>query len=212
MPPIDAQFLDRLALNGDKALMAALAPELAAQLAPAGIDTPLRVAHFLAQACVETWNFTRLDENLNYRAGVIAETFPKLASRAAALEHKPEALANAAYAGENGNGDEASGDGWRYRGRGLFGLTGRFNYEWVGSLLKRNPAFARLDPIEEPDLIAAPKLAVASAIAFWSARDLNEAADADDCVRITRAINGGTNGLSDRLVCKHRALKLLEAV
>jgi putative chitinase len=207
MRPVDAALIGNLARDPDRDLVAQLVPELAAQLPAAGIDTPLRVAHFLAQACVETWNFSRLAESLNYRAAAIAATFPRLAPRAQVLAHAPEALANAAYAYKGGNGCEASGDGWRFRGRGLLGLTGRANYAEIGRLL----ASAGFDVADDPDAISRPRGAVASAVAFWCTRAINDAADADDAVAVTRLVNGGINGLSDRLVLKHRALTLLKS-
>jgi len=204
MPPITAQLLAAVAEARVVPLMAQLAPEFGSRLPAAGIDTPLRIAHFLAQASVETWNFSRLEEDLNYGPGIIAATFPKLASRAAGLARNPQGLADAAYAGKNGNGDETSGDGWRFRGRGCLGLTGRFNYGLIG-----NRVGAAL--VDNPDLVAEPHWAVATAVAFWNLRACNAAADADDGAKLTRLINGGTNGLSDRLARKHRALALLKA-
>lgn len=210
MQPISTALLTSLAQRPNPQLVAVLVPELSTELGSAESPdmigaTPLRVAHFLAQACVETWGFTRLEENLDYRAAVIAETFPRLAVRAQALAHAPEALANAAYAHKNGNGDEASGDGWRFRGRGLLCLTGRANYAEIGRLL----ASADLDFENDPDAVARPHGAVASAVAFWRAHAINAAADADDTVAVTRLVNGGTHGLSDRLALTRRALMLL---
>lgn len=211
MKPITPELLAAIALDRPSPLMAVLAPELAAQLAGAGIDTALRGAHFLAQACIETAGFSRLEENLNYSALTIAKTWPRLAPRAHELEHKPEALADAAYADHAGNGDEASGDGWRFRGRGLLQLTGRFNYGLATDALRRDPQWAGLDLVAAPDDVVAPAMAVRVAIAFWNFRHCSEAADEDDGVKVTRLINGGLNALQDRLFCKHRALKLLEA-
>lgn len=196
MQPITPGLLHNLAMNGDYILMSLLAPELDAQLAPAGIDTVLRQAHFLAQACYESGYFARLTENLNYSASRIAEVFPRLASRAASLAHNPEALANAAYADRFGNGDEASGDGYRFSGRGLFQTTFRANYAAIGHE-------------DDPDTVATPAGAVSSAIAYWNSRNCNDAADADNCPRVTLLINGGSNGLSDRSILKARAVALL---
>lgn len=180
--------------------MEALAPELDSLLAPAGIDTPMRVAHFLAQACYESSSFSRLEENLSYSAERIVQlygkTHPTVAARAFALAHNPEAFGNAIYANRFGNGDEASGDGWRFRGRGLFQLTFRDNY-------------AALGVMADPDCVATPAGAVKTAVAYWNARSCNAAADADNCPRVTLLINGGPNGLADRSILKHRALSLL---
>lgn len=203
MTPITSQLLARIAGEREYAVIVGVAPVLAARLAPAGIDTPLRVAHFLSQTCYESGNFAHLEENLDYSAARIAEVWERLRPRAEALAHNPEALGNAAYANENGNGNEAGGDGFRFRGRGLLQLTGRYNYGWVGEK-------AGLDLIGDPDLAATPDGAVRCAIAFWLARAINEAADADDSAKVTRLVNGGTDGLSDRLEYKVRALRLLE--
>jgi len=202
MPPVTSALLHSLALGGEPALVAAIAPELAAQLAPADINSRLRLAHFLAQAACETWLFKRLEEDLAYRAEAISEQFPHLAPRAMELALSPQALGNAAYAGRGGNGDEPSGDGFRYRGRGLLCLTFRANYQWIGKLIAK-------DFVSQPDLVLRPHWAVASAIAFWSARHINEAADADDISRVTRLVNGGANGIVERTILKHRALALL---
>lgn len=213
MRPIDAALLQALVVEGDKDLIEALAPDLADQLPEGGIDRPLRVAHFLAQACVETWRFTRLQEDLDYGARAIAITFPRLASRAAKLAHQPEALANAAYANRNGNGNEATGDGWQFRGRGLLSLTGRANYRRIGDVLAKKPIHAdapHAGIVDDPDRVGRPTMAVATAVAFWNLRRCNVAADADDCMSVTRAINGGVNGFTDRFVLKQRALRLLQ--
>jgi putative chitinase len=203
MPPITPALLHSLARGCEETLVAAIAPELDAQLAPAGIYSRLQLAHFLAQTASETWLFSRLEEDLNYRAEVIAERFPRLAPRARELALSAEALGNAAYAGRCGNGVESSGDGFRYRGRGLLCLTFRANYEWIRKLVGQ-------DIVAQPDLLLRPHWAVASAIAFWNARRINEAADADDISRVTRLVNGGANGIVERTILKHRALALLD--
>jgi len=196
MRAIDAALLLDLAQGGEAGLVEEIAPLLARELVPAGIDSPLRRAHFLAQAAYETWRFTRLEEKLDYSAERIAEVWPRLRARAFALAHDAQALANAAYANLNGNGPEAGGDGWRFRGRGLFQLTGRANY-------------ARAGCDSHPDGAAEPEGAVASAIAFWRARQLDEPADRDDAAALTRRLNGGENGLAERTLLKRRALALL---
>jgi putative chitinase len=202
MTSITPTLLHNLAHGGNPALIAALAPELQVQLPPSGIGTRLQLAHFLSQAACETWCFRRLDEDLCYSAEGIARQFPRLASRAAALAMNPQALGNAAYAARYGNGGEESGDGFRYRGRGLFCLTFRSNYEWIGPLVGR-------DLVSEPDLVLEPRWAIATAIAFWNARHIGEAADADDLARVTNLVNGGADGIVERMILKHRALALL---
>ena len=207
-PPtvIDAKFLQALVCNeASPELVEALAPLLADQLPAARIDTPLRLAHFLAQAAVETWMFRRLEEDLSYRAARIVVVWPRLKARADLLAMNPEALGNAAYANINGNGDEASGDGYRFRGRGLFCLTGRANYDAADKTLG-DPAH-RLT--EDPDLVSEPVMAVQTTISFWHARNINEAADADDISRVTKLVNGACLAIADRAIIKSRALKLL---
>ncbi len=172
--------------------IAAIAAATIEQLAPRyGVHTPLRRAHFIAQVAHESAGFTRLKESLNYSALRIAAVWPKLASRAHALEHRPEALANAAYAGRFGNGDEASGDGWRFRGRGLIMLTFRANYRERGESIGVNL-------VGDPDKAADPGLAAEIALDYWKSKKCNDAADRDDVEKVTRLINGGTNGLEDR--------------
>ncbi|HWY13708.1 MAG TPA: hypothetical protein VNX86_01045 [Rhizomicrobium sp.] len=195
MRAITPALLHALARGGSPSLIAALAPSLARGMPPAAIDTPLRAAHFLAQGCHETFSFTRLEEDLAYSAARIAQVWPRLAPRAALSGH-PETLGNAAYAGSNGNGGEESGDGWRFRGRGFFQLTGRANYALAGA-------------VGDPDTIATPDGAVTSALAFWRTRAIAAAADADDVMRVTRLVNGGANGVGARARLTRRALELL---
>lgn len=198
MRPIDAALLRELAQGGAAAIVDGLVHEFGRQLGEAGIDTPLRAAHFLAQGIYETCYLTRLEEDLNYTEARLVLVWPRLAGRGAALASAPQRLANAAYADVNGNGDEASGDGWRYRGRGLLQLTGRANYALAGLS-------------DDPDSAATPCGAVASARAFWRARKIDGAADNDDIARVTRLVNGGTEGIAERTILKHRALRLLES-
>jgi putative chitinase len=196
MREIDAALLRALAQGGNPRIVNGVSTELARQLPVAGIDTPLRVAHFLAQGVYETGYLTRLTENLDYSAARISHVWPRLASRAGALAGDAAALANAAYACRNGNADEASGDGWRFRGRGLFMLTGRNNYASVAAL-------------EEPARLEMPEFAVGSAITFWNSFRINEIADTDDIARVTVLVNGAREGFSQRTLLKQRALRLL---
>jgi len=172
--------------------------------APAyGVNRLLRRAHFIAQVAHESSGFGRLTENLNYRAERIAAVFPKLAGRAVELEHRPEALANAAYGSTPdkprlGNGDEASGDGWKYRGRGLIQLTGKANYRDRGASLG-------IDLVGSPRLAAEPETACLIALGYWRSRGCNEAADLDDVEKVTRLINGGVIGLTAREELTERA-------
>jgi putative chitinase len=150
------------------------------------IDTACRMAGFIAQAAHESTNFARLEENLHYSTPErIISTFSSVRSIADAvpLIRNPEALANHVYANRGGNGDEASGDGWRYRGRGLFQLTGRANYMAAGDALGT-------DLKGHPDRVAQPDMAVATSAWYWAAANCNELADGAQIDVITRKING----------------------
>ena len=165
------------------------------------IGTPERQAAFLAQVMVESAELRRVDEALGYSAERLRQVWPQrfpTAEAAARYARNPAALANHVYAGRMGNGDEASGDGWRFHGRGLIQLTGRDNYL----------AFARatgVDAVAHPDLLLEPAGAALSAGWFWQSKGLNDLADRLDGAQadavfeqITRRINGGTIGLQER--------------
>lgn len=166
-----------------------------------GINTPLRVCHFLAQASHESAGFSAMSENLNYSADALRKSWPKRfpdVATAQKYQRNPAAIANRAYADRLGNGPEASGDGWKYRGRGIFQLTGKANYESFGEKVG-------LDLVGQPELAAAPDAAARVAVAFWNDRDLSEQADHDNIRNITHAINGGFNGLDDRMARLRKA-------
>jgi putative chitinase len=181
---------ERIALYG--------APLLAAMEA-AAINTPLRQAHFLAQVSHESGDLSALSENLNYSAEALYRIWPTQfgGGLSAHYAHDPERIANRAYANRMGNGVETSGDGWKFRGRGLIQLTGRDNYEQFSVAMDYN-VVANPDLILSPDG-PGPRLCVATATWFWTAHNLNALADSDSCEAITRRINGGVNGLPDRL-------------
>lgn len=159
--------------------------------------TPIRAAHFFAQTSHETGGFKAFSENLNYSAqglqGIFGKYFPGTLEESYARQ--PEKIANRVYASRMGNGDEASGDGWKYRGRGALQLTGKANYEAFAKYLGHN------EVLENPDLVAT-KYAFESAIFFfernklWAICDqgINDAA----ILALTKRINGGTHGLEDR--------------
>jgi putative chitinase len=162
-----------------------------------GIDTPQRVASFLAQCAHESGGFVFLKENLNYRAASLRKIFPKyfpndqIAEQYAALPNKAEAIANRIYANRMGNGDEASGDGWRYAGKGLIQLTGKNNYEAFAESIET--------PVEEiPAYLETFEGAVQSACWFWESNNLNQWADAGDIKTLTKSIYGGLIGIEDR--------------
>ena len=168
-------------------------------------ESRLRLAHFFAQVLHES-GCMRFDmENLNYSSDGLLKVFSKYFTtkeEADAYARKPEKIANRVYANRMGNGDEASGDGWRYRGRGLIQLTGRANYnafaEWIGD--------GRV--MDDPDLVCT-EYAVHSAVFFWMKNDLNSLADTDDVVGLTKRVNGGVNGLAHRRELLNKANGLL---
>lgn len=157
------------------------------------IDTPARLAGFLAQSAHESADFRTLEENLNYSAEGLVKTWPTRfdATSAKAYARKPEKIANKVYADRMANGNEASGDGWMFRGRGIKQLTGRDNYTRFGKAVGMTAEKAA-------EYCATKKGAVESAAWFWKTNNLNKFADAGDIVGLTKAINGGTIGLEDR--------------
>lgn len=168
------------------------------------INTPQRQAMFLAQVAHESANFRATVENFNYSAEGLRKTFGKYFDETSAQEYArdPERIANRAYANRMGNGDEASGDGWRFRGRGLIQLTGRTNYA-LYSLQNANNALI------EPESVGRIELASDSAGWFWSTNRLNQLSDTGDIRVVTRRVNGGFNGLDDRQVKYERLLDVL---
>jgi putative chitinase len=169
------------------------------------INTPQRQAMFLAQVAHESGNFSAVSENLNYKAETLTKVFPKYFHDRDPNDYakQPEKIANLVYGGRMGNGDEESGDGYRYRGRGLIQLTGKNNYDACGDKLD-------VDLTENPDYLTTPAGAVRSAAWFWDSHDLNEVADAGDILKCTKKINGGTIGLEDRTKHYEHALSILE--
>ena len=172
------------------------------------ISSSERMAAFLAQIAHESGQLTRLSENLTYSAQRLMQVWPKRfpsMEKARQYERNPEKLANNVYAKRLGNGDEASGDGWRYRGRGLIQLTGRDNYRAAAQGIDL--------PLEDdPDLLLQPGPAALSAAWFWKSHGLNELADASaDFSTITKRINGGTVGLNERVAFWEKAKDALVA-
>jgi len=172
------------------------------------INTPQRVAAFIAQCAHESGGFMVLKENLNYRAASLRKIFPKyfpddaIAQRYASMPNKQEAIANRVYANRMGNGPEESGDGYRYCGRGLIQLTGRQNYTWFAASLE-------ITPEEATEYLGTFEGAAQSACWFWETNKLNQWADAGDIVTLTKRINGGTIGLEDRIKHYEHALHVL---
>ena len=158
------------------------------------INTPKRVAMFLAQVLHESGNLSRVEENLNYTASRLVAVFPKYfrtLEYAETVVGKPDAIARRVYGGRMGNDDAPSNDGYSYRGRGLIQLTGKANYKAASDALG-------VDFVDHPGLLCEPSYAASVAGWFFSAHGCNQFADHDDVVGCTKAINGGTNGLEDR--------------
>jgi putative chitinase len=158
------------------------------------LNTVLRKTHFLAQCSHESGGFAIVEENLNYSAEGLRRTFPKYFpddATAQAYARQPEKIANKVYANRMNNGNEASGDGWKYHGRGLIQLTGKDNYTRFANAMKMS-----LD-----DVVAycqTPEGAAMSAVWFWNSRGINAQADSDNIEAVTRKVNGGLIGLDDR--------------
>lgn len=170
-----------------------------------GINTYLREAAFLAQLAHESMELKAWSENLNYSAQGLLKVFPKYFKTSAlanAYARQPQKIASRVYANRMGNGDEASGDGWKYRGRGPIQLTGKSNYTAYGQTLG-------LDLVGNPDSVATPEVGFRVAAAFWNSNGLNALADRQDFVGITKRINGGTTGLDDRTKFYNRAKQVL---
>jgi len=168
------------------------------------ITTPQRTAAFLAQCAHESGGFTALHENLNYRPETLCKVWPHYFNESNVNDyaHQPEKIANRAYAGRMGNGDEASGDGWNYCGRGLIQLTGKNNYQAFADSIQTNIS-------EIPAYLQTVEGAIQSACWFWENNNLNACADAGDIVKMTKIINGGTLGLDDRTARYNHALQIL---
>jgi len=170
------------------------------------INTPERIASFLAQCGHESAGFTVLQENLNYSADglnkIFKKYFPTLES-AQPYARKPEMIANRVYGGRMGNGDEHSGEGYKFRGRGPIQLTGKANYEACSEFLFQDDTL-----VQNPDMLLDPEYALHSACWFWWKNDLNKFADTADLVTMTKRINGGTIGLEDRIKHYNEAMEI----
>jgi putative chitinase len=175
-----------------------------------GILTPAQQASWIGQCGHECGNFRILEENLNYRAPTLLKLFPKTPKRqwgftpeeAAAYEKQPQKIANRIYSNRMGNRDEASGDGWRFRGSGFLQLTGHSNFYHAGQALG-------VDFVMQPELVRTPMYAAQTAGWFWQTHKLNQYADSGDFVTMTKRINGGTIGLEDRIKHINHALHVL---
>lgn len=200
--------LRRICPLSPPATLSAFVERLNSDLGEFAVDSQKRMAAFLAQYAHETLGFTRLEENLRYttvealRAAFKTRWNLLDVDDAWGYLNQPERLANRVYASRNGNMDEASGDGWKYRGRGLCHLTGRGNYAKAGHALN-------LPLLQEPDLLLQPGPAVRVGGWYWRHAKCNEYADAGEIEAMTRAINGGLNGIKERIELYGRALGVL---
>lgn len=188
--------MNTTALNGIVGV--AVSNEIGTVMQKFNITTPLRLAHFLAQCAHESANFTAIRENLNYSASGLRSIFGKYFptdALAQAYARQPEKIANRVYASRMGNGDEASGDGFKFRGRGFIQLTGKSNYKLFGEFIEE-------DMTANPDLVAT-KYPLTSAGFFFNKNVLWTICDrgsTDEVVTaLTRRVNGGTHGLADRI-------------
>jgi putative chitinase len=169
------------------------------------INTANRMAAFLAQCSHESGGFTALKENLNYKPATLRKIFGKyfptdeLANEYCNRPNKQEAIANRVYASRMGNGDESSGDGFRYCGRGLIQLTGKDNYTWFAASLQ-------ITPQDASEYLQTFEGAAQSACWFWESNNLTQWADKGDILTLTKRINGGTIGLDDRIKHYQHAL------
>lgn len=168
----------------------------------AGITTPLRICHFMAQIYVESKGLTDVDEDLNYTAKRLMQVWPKRFPSIAAAQpyaNNPKALANKVYGGRMGN--TGPNDGWLYRGKGPKQITGKDNHRNCGRALG-------IDLVKNPDKLLDPEIGARAAIWFWRSNNCNRFADANDIRGLTRAINGGYNGLADRRAAFRRAVAI----
>jgi putative chitinase len=171
------------------------------------INTPQRAAAFIAQCAHESGGFKFIKENLNYKAASLRKVFPKYFptdALAAAYAQKPEMISNRVYGNRMGNGDEHSGDGFRYCGRGLIQLTGKDNYTRFAESLE-------ISPEDVAEYLTTFEGCAQSACWFWESNNLNKWADVGDIVKMTKVINGGTIGLEDRIKHYEHALHILGA-
>lgn len=169
-----------------------------------GIDTTLRQAAFIAQCYHESNGFKDLEENLNYSANALLILWPGHfnSNLAQIYARHPEMIANRAYASRMGNGNEASGDGWKYRGRGVIQITGKDNYVQCS-------AATGVPLLTNPDIAAQCPGALNTAGWFWEKNKLNSLADVRDWSSLTKRINGGTTGLADRIALTGKFITIL---
>lgn len=206
MPPITIGQLTASCLHAPAARLAEILPHLLRALDEAHCNTPERAAMFIEQCAHESAQFTRFEENLNYSAEALLKTWPRhfTPEVAAVYAHQPEKIGNRAYADRMGNGDEESGDGWRFRGRAALMLTG---FEAYLRFFRETG----IDVVASPDVLAKPEYALLGAAKVWTWKGLNVYADRRDVKGCTHAINGGYIGEADREAGFARGLTALGA-
>ncbi|MBT1154389.1 glycoside hydrolase family 19 protein [Aminobacter anthyllidis] len=193
--------LKAFAPGGRPALIKAIA-DAQPEMERAGINTPLRICHFMAQMFVESGGLRVTEENLNYSAKRLCAVWPKRFPTLKSAEPyamNPRALANKVYGGRMGN--VGPDDGWRFRGRGPKQVTGKDNYRAIGKVLG-------LDLVKEPDLLLEALIGVRAAISFWKMNGCNAPADKNDIRGVTLKVNGGYNGLADRRAAFRKAVQI----
>jgi putative chitinase len=196
---VTAERIRRFAPRARPDLVAAIVENWSAAEA-AGINTPLRVPHFMAQIATETGGFRAIEENLNYSSDRLRQVFPSRVSAALAkkLAGNPKAIANHVYGSRLGN-RKGTDDGWVYRGSGFIQTTGRSNFAAVGAE-------------DDPDSLRRPDEGFLAAVAYWEDRGCNAAADADNLTKVRRLVNGGTNGLAEAKVWLAKAKRIFTGV
>jgi putative chitinase len=196
--------LQQIFPHGDANDIGQICDPLNAAMDEFGINSAMQQAMFIAQCGHESGVFSIAEENLNYSAKGLLATFPRYFQQQNANNYarQPEKIGNYVYGNRMGNGNPSTGDGFRYRGRGLIQLTGKDNYTACGTALG-------VDLVSDPSYLTQPEGAARSAAWFWSSHNLNRYADADDIVGSTRRINGGTIGLSERQTYYNAAKSVL---
>jgi putative chitinase len=197
-----AQFSSMLSNIGTSSMWYDIAMKLFPKY---NIDTDLRISGFMSQCIYESANFQDLSENLHYSAANLDKNFSKYfgsVRNSSQYANQPEAIANIVYANRMGNGPESSGDGWKFRGRGLIQITGRNNYTAFGKFIGKSPEDAAA-------YMETPMGAFESACWYWDSNNINSAADARDVKMMTRIINGGYNGLDGRTSLYNKCIGIL---
>jgi putative chitinase len=204
---IDEKQVQEILPHAKKKNIKKYAQALAQGLESVEINRPLRLAHFFAQIAIESSSLNATEESLMYSAERLEKVFRKhFPTLQIAKEYagSPQKIANLIYANRLGNGDEKSGDGWRYRGRGLIQLTGKENYKVCGEAINQ-------PLLSDPDIVSKdPHVSVMVCCWFWKLKNLNKYADRDDIKKITKKINGGYNEIKQREQALYQAKKILK--